>query len=61
MGLLSWIISCLKQDKEEYNDSLIRDRYCTKCKTRYLSNLEYNKHIINCNRVYGDNHIYGDM
>jgi len=61
MGFLSWIISCFKQDKKEYNDSLIRDRYCDQCKTRYLSNLEYNRHIVNCNRDYDDIRVYGDM
>ena len=54
MGLLSCIVSCFKQDKKNNNDSLIRDIYCQRCKTRYLSNLEYNRHIVNCNRVYGD-------
>ena len=48
------MISCFKQDKKEHNDHLIRDRYCHKCKTSYLSNNEYNKHIVNCNKVYGD-------
>ena len=48
------ILSCLKKDHKEYNDNLIRDRYCPQCKERYLSNNEYNKHIVNCNRIYGD-------
>ena len=48
------MISCFKQDKKEYKDHLIQDRYCHKCKKMYLSNFEYNKHIINCNKVYGD-------
>jgi len=48
------ILSCLRNDNKEYNDHLIRDRYCPQCKTGYLSNNEYNKHIVNCNRVYGD-------
>ena len=46
------IISCLVKDKKEYNDHLIRDRYCPQCKISYLSNNEYNKHIVKCNRNY---------
>jgi hypothetical protein len=48
------ILSCLRNNNKEYNDHLIRDRYCPQCKHGYLSNNEYNKHIVNCNRLYGD-------
>jgi len=52
------ICSCLcpfrDNNKKEYNDHLIRDIYCTKCKKRFLSNNEYNKHIIYCNKICGD-------
>ena len=42
------------EKKEEYNDCLITDKYCPQCRTRYISNYEYNKHIVNCNKCYGD-------
>ena len=52
------ICSCLcpfrDNNKKKYNDHLIRDIYCTKCKKRFLSNNEYNKHIIYCNKICGD-------
>jgi len=46
--------SCFKRDDKEYNDHLIRDKYCPKCRVHYLSNNEYNKHIIDCNQIHGD-------
>jgi len=48
------LCSCCKKDKKELEDHLIRDRRCHKCKVIYLSNYEYNKHIIDCNQVHGD-------
>ena len=48
------LCSCLKQQKKEYHDSLIRHRYCHQCQKTYISNNEYNKHIVNCNKMYGD-------
>ncbi len=48
------IISCYKDQQKNYKDHLIQYRYCHSCKTMYISNIEYNKHIVNCNKVYGD-------
>lgn len=48
------ICSCFKQNKKEFNEHLIRDRYCHKCRQTYLSNYEYNRHIVNCQKIYGD-------
>ena len=48
------LCSCFKRDDKEYNDHLIRDKYCPKCRVHYLSNSEYNKHIVDCNQVHGD-------
>lgn len=48
------ICSCFKVHKKEYNESLIRDRYCPQCRITFLSTLEYNKHIFTCNQRYGD-------
>jgi len=45
--------SCVKK-KDEYNDCLITNKYCSQCRTTYLSNYEYNKHIVTCNKCYGD-------
>ena len=45
--------SCIEK-KEEYNDHLITHKYCPHCQTTYLSNYEYNKHIVNCNCRNGD-------
>lgn len=48
--------SCFKRqsDSKEHSDHLISDRYCHKCQHHYLSNYEYNRHISQCNRIYGD-------
>lgn len=43
-----------KPDKKEYRDHLIRERHCSGCQYTYLSNYEYNRHIVECNRMYGD-------
>ena len=43
-----------REDKKELEDHLIRGRHCYKCQITYLSNYEYNKHIIDCNQVHGD-------
>ena len=48
------LCSCLKKDKKEYQDHLIRDIYCPKCRVMYLSSYEYNNHIVNCNQIHGD-------
>jgi hypothetical protein len=46
---------CFKRDKKnELNNHLITNIYCDKCKKTYLSNYEYNKHIVRCNLIYGD-------
>ena len=45
--------SCM-ENKKEYNDHLIREKYCPNCQVTFLSNYEYNKHIPTCNRLYGD-------
>ena len=47
------LCSCckLEQKRQEYKDHLIQDIYCPKCKIIYLSNYEYNKHIIHCNQI----------
>ena len=46
-NICSCLFPCKNNNKTEYNDHLIRDRYCSQCKNRFLSNNEYNKHIIN--------------
>ena len=46
--------SCNRNNKDDYHKSLINNRYCYQCQTTFISNNEYNKHIINCNKVYGD-------
>ena len=49
------LCSCLREKKyEEYNDHLIRHKHCYKCQVTYLSNYEYNRHIVECNSVHGD-------
>jgi hypothetical protein len=48
------LCSYCKKDKKEYEDHLIRDKFCPKCRINYLSNYEYNRHIVGCNQVYGD-------
>ena len=48
------ICSYFTKDKKEYQDSLIRNIYCPKCRITYLSNYEYNNHIVSCNRINGD-------
>jgi hypothetical protein len=49
------ICSYLKrEDKKEYQDHLIRDKFCSSCRVYFISNYEYNKHIVNCNKVRGD-------
>ena len=52
------VLSCFKRHNSdqghEHSDHLISDRYCHKCSHHYLSNYEYNKHIVECNRIYGD-------
>ena len=49
-------ICCLfRTDKKtELGDLLIREFHCYKCNQTYLSNNEYNRHIIGCNEIYGD-------
>ena len=54
MGNMCSLCSCCKKDKKEYEDHLIREIRCYKCKVIYLSNYEYNKHIVNCNQAHGD-------
>ena len=46
--------SCIQNNEEYCHQPLITNRYCHQCKTPFISNNEYNKHIINCNKVYGD-------
>jgi len=49
------LCSCFREKKyEEYNDHLIRHKHCYKCQVTYLSNYEYNRHIVECNSVHGD-------
>ena len=45
---------CKKEKDKEYEDHLIRNIVCPKCRINYLSNYEYNRHIVDCTRVYGD-------
>ena len=54
MGNVCSVCSFCKQDKKEHLDHLIRDRHCYRCQQTYLSNYEYNKHIVGCNQMYGD-------
>ena len=54
-SVCSLSLCCLrKPDKKEHLDHLIRDRHCYRCQQTYLSNNEYNKHIVGCNQMYGD-------
>jgi hypothetical protein len=44
-----------RENKKEYQDHLIRDKFCDKCNVHFISNYEYNRHIVDCKRdVYGD-------
>ena len=43
-----------KEKDKEYEDHLIRNIVCPKCRINFLSNYEYNRHIVDCTRVYGD-------
>ena len=43
-----------RERKHGLNDRLIRDVYCPKCHVMFLSTYEFNKHIVNCNRIFGD-------
>ena len=58
MGASLSCCSCLlernRERKQELNDRLIRDVYCPKCHVMFLSTYEFNKHIVNCNRIFGD-------
>ena len=45
---------CIGQKDTDLNDHLIRDVYCSRCKSHFLSTYEYNKHIVTCNQSYGD-------
>ena len=45
--------SCFKE-KKDYNEYLITDRYCYQCQRTFISNIEYNKHIPTCPKVFGD-------
>ena len=54
MGICLSCLPCSKENKKEYNDHLIRDKYCEQCKIIFLSNYEYNKHIPTCNGRHGD-------
>jgi hypothetical protein len=44
--------SCFKE--KEYNEYLITNKYCYQCQVTFISNNEYNKHIPNCPKRYGD-------
>lgn len=46
--------SCCYEKKHEVKERLLQDVYCPICKRRYMSNYEYNKHIVWCNESYGD-------
>jgi hypothetical protein len=53
--------SFLKNPINDYYEPLITNRYCHQCKTTFISNNEYNKHIVNCNKnIVNCNKIYGD-
>ena len=44
--------SCL--EKNESKTPLITNKYCYQCKTMFISNYEYNKHIPNFPKIYED-------
>ena len=54
---------CKGKKNTEINNSLIREIYCPKCKITYISNYEYNKHIVTCNESnnQSNNESYGDL
>jgi len=54
MGNICSLLICCLPDKKEYQEHLIRERHCYRCEQTYLSNYEYNRHIVECNRMYGD-------
>ncbi len=43
-----------KEKSDSLNAYLIQDVYCPRCRRRYMSNYDYNKHIVSCNESYGD-------
>lgn len=43
-----------KENSDSLNAYLIQDVYCPRCRRRYMSNYDYNKHIVSCNESYGD-------
>ena len=45
--------TCFENKKKSY-DHLITDCYCPQCQIHYISNYEYNKHIVYCNQRNGD-------
>ena len=47
-------LPCFKEDNDILSDRLIREKYCERCDKFYVSNNEYNKHIVGCNQVYGE-------
>ena len=53
---------CKGKKNTEINNNLIREIYCPKCKMTYISNYEYNKHIVTCNQSnQSNNESYGDL
>ena len=54
MGNCCCFILSHRDEKKELNNHLIRPIYCDRCKQTYLSNYEYNKHIVRCNLITGD-------
>lgn len=54
MGNIGSFCSFCQPNKKPHQDHLIRERYCYKCQQTYLSNYEYNRHIVECNLIFGD-------
>ena len=54
MGQTSSCFQCCKREKKDLNVGLIREIYCYQCRRTFISNYEYNRHIPNCQEIYGD-------
>ena len=45
---------CFSRDDTELQNQLITEQKCHKCGHDFLSSIEYNRHIIACNKLNGD-------
>lgn len=45
---------CFSREEPEVQNRLIVEKRCHKCGYNFLSSIDYNKHIIECNKLNGD-------